>query len=130
MLAENRLQGPVDQRRLSATGHARDTDQRTQRERDIHIPQIIPARPFYRDKLSTSLRSHIDHIVRIQHHVFVMLDHDNRVARIAQLFQRVDQTNVIPLVQPYTRFIQDIKYIDQLATDLGRQTDALTLAPR
>ena len=59
-----------------------------------------------------------------------MLDHDNRVARIAQLFQRVDQTNVIPLVQPYTRFIQDIKYIDQLATDLGRQTDALTLAPR
>lgn len=54
MLAENRLQGPVDQRRLSATGHARDTDQRTQRERDIHIPQIIPARPFYRDKLSVS----------------------------------------------------------------------------
>ena len=50
----------------------------------------------------------INHIIRFQHHVFVMLDHDNRVARIAQLFQRVDQTNVIPLVQPYTRFIQDI----------------------
>ena len=116
MLAENRLQGPVDQRRLPASGYARNTDQRTQRERDIHIPQIIPARPFYRDELSVSfpplprngnlrlsiqvcrskrvgfqhlagssgkdhfpsqtacLRSHIDHIVRIQHHVLVMLD--------------------------------------------------------
>ena len=48
MLAENRLQGPVDQRRLSTAGYPRDTDQRTQRERDIHIPQIIPARPAYR----------------------------------------------------------------------------------
>ena len=54
MLAENRLQGPVDQRRLSTAGYPRDTDQRTQRERDIHIPQIIPARPSYRDELSVS----------------------------------------------------------------------------
>ena len=54
MLDENRLQGPVDRKRHSTAGYPRDTDQRTQRERDIHTPQIIPARASYRHELSVS----------------------------------------------------------------------------
>ena len=66
MLAENRLQGPVDQRRLSTAGYPRDTDQRTQRERDIHIPQIIPARPSYPEALGLRhLAFKVEHIEEV-----------------------------------------------------------------
>ena len=172
MLAENRLQGRINQRRLSATRHAGHTNQRPQREGDIHILQVIPACPFYGDKLPVSfasffrdrdlhlsvqisrsqrirfqhllrssgidhftaqtagLRSHIDHIIRIEHHILVMLHHDDGVPRIAQLLQRIDQPDIIPLVQPDTRLVEDIQDIHQLTADLRSQTDTLALATR
>ena len=74
------------------------------------------------------LRAHIHDIIRIQHHILVVLHHNDRVAQIAQLLQRVYQPYIIALMQSDTRFIQYIKHIHQLAPYLRSQADTLTLA--
>ena len=75
-------------------------------------------------------RTHIDDIIGIQHHVFIVFHHDHRVAQVAQLFQRMNQPRIIPLVQTDTRLIEDIEHIHQLASDLRCQSDTLTFSAR
>ena len=75
-------------------------------------------------------RSHIDDIVRRPHHILVVLDHDDRIARIAQLLEAADQPLVVALVQTDGRLVENIKHVHQLRADLGRQADALALAAR
>jgi len=77
---------------------------------------------------TTRFRPHIHHVIGTQHHILIMLHDDHGVSRITQLLQGVNQTDVVPLVQTDTRLIQYIKYIHQLASDLGSQTDTLALA--
>ena len=55
-----------------------------------------------------------------------MFNNDNRVSHITKLFQRADQTQIVTLVQPDTRLIQDIKYIHQLRANLCGQANTLT----
>ena len=43
-----------------------------------------------------------------------MLYYNHRVAHVAQLFQRVDETFVVTLMQSDGRFVKDIKYVDKL----------------
>ena len=170
MLAQDRLQGTIDQGRFPAAGHTGHADQRSKGKGDVHFLQIVPAGTFYRDELTVSLpafgrdgdlclpvqvgrsqrvyfqhilgrsfvndlssqaagfRPHVDHIVGIQHHIFIVFHYDNRVSGIAQFLQRIDQADIIALVQSDTRLIQDIEHIDQLATYLGSQTDTLALS--
>ena len=80
--------------------------------------------------LSTCLRPHINYVIGILHHLLVMFDHNNRIARITQLLQRVYKLDIILLVQTDTRFVKNIQHIYQLATNLCCQTDTLTLATR
>ena len=49
---------------------------------------------------------------------------------VMQLLQGVDKGRLVPLVQSDTRFIQNIKHVHQLRTNLSCQTDALALASR
>ena len=69
-------------------------------------------------------------IVGVEHHVTVVLHHDNSVAQVAQFLERTYQSFVVALVQSYTGFIKDIEHIDQLRTDLCSQSDALAFAAR
>ena len=62
------------------------------------------------------------------HGILVMLDDDDRVADISELFQRREQLIVIPLVQTDGRLVKDIEHAHQGGADLGRQTDALAFA--
>ena len=77
---------------------------------------------------ASRLRSHIDDVIGSQHHVLVMFHYNHGVADVAQLLQRMDKALVIALMQADTRFIQNIKHIDQLRTNLRSQADALTLS--
>ena len=59
-----------------------------------------------------------------------MLHHNNGIAQVAKFLQTVEQTFVVALVQTDARLIEDIEHVDQLATNLSSQTDALALATR
>ena len=69
--------------------------------------------------------SHVDYVVGSQYHILIMFNHNHRVAGIAKVFQRIDKPVVIALMQPDARFIENIKYADQLRANLGSQPDAL-----
>jgi hypothetical protein len=60
--------------------------------------------------------------------VLVVLDHDERVAQVAQPEQRLDQPVVVALVQPDRRLVEDVEDTDESGADLGREPDALRLA--
>ena len=72
--------------------------------------------------------AHVDDPVGRAHGVFVVLDHDQGVAQVAQPLQRVDQPRVVALVQADARLVQDVQHAHQAGADLGRQPDALRLA--
>ena len=74
---------------------------------------------------TSRFRSHINHIVGSQHHIFIMFNYYNRVPHITELLQRTDQSQIVTLVQSDTGFIQNIKYIHQLGTNLCSETNTL-----
>ena len=63
----------------------------------------------------------------MEHGLGVVLDHDHRVAQIAQAKERVQQAPVVPLVEPDGRLVQDVEDADQARADLRGQADALAL---
>ena len=75
-------------------------------------------------------RTQIDHVVRLPDRLFVMLHHDHRVAEIAQIDQRVEQTLIVALMQADRGLIEDVHDADQTGADLAREADALRLAAR
>jgi len=86
-----------------------------------------------KDNLSsqpTGFGSHVNHIIGSQHHIFVVLNHNNRVSDIPQFLERTNQTKVITLMKSDTGLIENIQYIHQLWTNLCGQTNALTLTAR
>ena len=64
------------------------------------------------------------------HRALVVLDHDHRVAEVAQALERRDQPRVVALVQPDRRLVEDVEHADERRADLGGQPDALRLAAR
>ena len=58
-----------------------------------------------------------------------MLHHDQRVPDIPQLLQRIDEPLVVPLMETYCRFIQDVEDTYQLGTYLGCKADPLGFPP-
>ena len=72
-------------------------------------------------------RSDVHDIIRGTHGVVIVLDHDQRIARIAQALHCCNELFVVALVQTDARLIEDIEHVDQLTADLGGETDALTL---
>ena len=68
-------------------------------------------------------------MVCLEHHILVMLDHDDGIPQITELLQRMDEAHIVSLVEADARLIEDIEYFDQLGTDLRRQTNTLALAP-
>ena len=64
------------------------------------------------------------------HRLLVVLDHDHRVAQVAQPLQRRDQLGVVALVQSDRGLVEDVQHAHQRGADLRRQADALRLAAR
>ena len=72
----------------------------------------------------------VDEVVGGAHRALVVLDHDHRVAEVAQAVERADQLLVVALVQPDRGLVEHVHHADQAGADLGRQADPLRLAAR
>src|SRR5690606_36063716 len=78
----------------------------------------LPAMPF-------CAGTDIKNIIRLEHHVAVVLDDDDRVAKVTQVFKCFDKLDVVSRVEANARFVEDIEYADQLGAYLRGETDAL-----
>ena len=58
-----------------------------------------------------------------------MLDHQHRVAEVAQPLERGEQPRVVALMQADAGFVEDVQDSDEPRTDLCRQPNALRFAP-
>ena len=72
----------------------------------------------------------VDHKVGRLDHLAVVLDHEHRVAQVAERGERGDQLGVVARVQPDARLVEHVQHARQLGADLGRQADPLRLAAR
>ena len=70
----------------------------------------------------------VDDVVGGPDRVLVVLDHDQRVAEVAQPDERVDQAPVVALVQTDRRLVEDVEHADQTRADLRREPDPLRLS--
>ena len=59
-------------------------------------------------------RTYVDDMVGGEHGVLVVLHHDDAVANVAKLLQRVDKSMIITLMQADGRLVKNIKYPRQL----------------
>ena len=80
--------------------------------------------------MHTRTRPHVQAMVGGADHVFVMLDHQHTVANVAQMFQGVDQSVVVALVQTDAGLVQHIHDACQARADLRGQANALRFAAR
>ena len=72
----------------------------------------------------------IDHVVGGADRVLVMLDHDHRVAEVAQALERFEQPVVVALVEADAGLVEHVEHARQPAADLAGEADALALAAR
>ena len=73
-------------------------------------------------------RPHVDDMVGLADGLLVVLDHEHRVAEVAQVLQGLEQPGVVALVEADGRLVQDVEHAHQAGADLGGQPDALPLA--
>jgi hypothetical protein len=59
-----------------------------------------------------------------------VLDHDDRVADIAQVLERVEQPGIVALVQADGGLIKHVEHAGEAGADLRGEPDALALAAR
>ena len=92
-------------------------EHRVQRARDDHLAAVPPrARPQVHDVVGGADR------------LLVVLDHEHRVAQVAQLAQRREEPGVVALVQADRRLVEDVEHADEARADLRGEPDALRLA--
>ena len=72
----------------------------------------------------------VDHVVGGEDRVLVVLDHDHRVADVAQVLERLQQAGVVALVQADGGLVQHVEHAGQARADLRGEPDALALAAR
>ena len=70
----------------------------------------------------------VDDVVGGADGLLVVLDHDDRVAQVAQPLQRGDEALVVALVQADGGLVEHVEHADQAAADLAGQADALRLS--
>ena len=74
--------------------------------------------------------AHVDHMIGEPDRLFIVLDHDHRIADVAQMKQRVEQALVVALVQADRGFVEDVHHAHQAGADLAGQTNALRFTAR
>src|ERR1017187_3478166 len=76
----------------------------------------------------TRARTKIDNVIGRSDCFFVVLNHDDGIAQIAETSQRLEQARVVALVEPNTRFVENIKDAGETRTDLCGQSNSLRFA--
>ena len=93
--------------------------QALERSRVDHLPALL-----------AGAEPEVDDVVGDADHVGVVLDHEHRVALVAQLPQDRDQPPVVARVQADRRLVEHVERADQRRPERGRQVDPLRLAAR
>ena len=75
-------------------------------------------------------RADVHDMIGREHGVLVVLDHDQRVAEVAQTLKRREQLVVVALMQADGRLVEDIQHAHERRADLRGEADALALAAR
>ncbi len=70
----------------------------------------------------------VEHPVGGEHHLRIVLDDDQRVARVAQALHHADDAAHVARVQTDRRLVEHEQRVDQRGAERGRQVDALDLA--
>jgi hypothetical protein len=71
----------------------------------------------------------VDHVVGGLDHVAVVLHHDDRIAKVAQAFEALDEAVIVARVQADGRLVEDVEDAGQLRAHLRGEADPLALAP-
>ena len=77
--------------------------------------------------MSAGSGTNIHNIIRFLHYILVMFHNNYGIAIVAKLLQTVDKSYIVTLMQSDGRFIQYIKNVDKLRTDLSREPYTLAL---
>ena len=85
---------------------------------------------YHFSAVDSRARTDIDDIIRLAHHVLVMLHYNNRVSEVAQLLERGNKQIVVTLVKSDARLIKHVKHADKRRAYLGCKTYTLSLASR
>ncbi len=72
--------------------------------------------------------THVDDVIGCRDRFLVVLDHDDGIAEVAQVLQRLDEALVVPLVQPDGGLVEHVHHPGEPGADLAREADALRLA--
>ena len=70
----------------------------------------------------------IEDVIGLQDRVFVMLDDDHGVAKVAQALQGHEKAFVVALMQADRRLVEHVQHARQPGADLAREPDALAFA--
>ena len=70
----------------------------------------------------------VEDVVGLADGVFVVLDDEDGVAEVAQVFERVDEALVVALVQADGGLVEDVEDAAEAGADLGGEADALAFA--
>jgi len=74
-------------------------------------------------------RTQVDHMIGAANGVFIVFDHDQRIALRAQSIQGIQQRDIVARVQSDGRFVQHVAHALQIRPKLRRQANTLGLAP-
>ncbi len=117
---------------------------RSGRQRDCALARKILAREAFRMRhdfrwrpfrddvaaMHARARPDIDDMVGRKDRVFVVLDHQHRIAEVAQVLQRREQPRIVALVQADGWLVQHVEHAGQPGADLRGKPDALAFAAR
>ena len=80
--------------------------------------------------VDTCARTNVNDIICLTHGFLVVLNHDNAVAKVTELFQSADKLVVITLVKTDRGLVKDIKHACQRRADLSGKANSLCLTAR
>ena len=80
--------------------------------------------------MTSGAGTEVDDVVGAADCLFIVLDDQNGVAEIAQVFERGQQAIVVAMVQADGGLVENVEDAAQLRSDLRRQTDALAFSAR
>ena len=75
--------------------------------------------------MNTGTGANIDNMVGGHNGFLIMLNHDNRIAEVAQARQRIQQARIIALMQTNTRLVENVKNAGKARADLRGETNTL-----
>ncbi len=70
-------------------------------------------------------RPEVHHVISGPHGLFVVFDHNHRVALVSQTLKALQQHGVVARMKADRRFVQNVDNTDEATSNLSRETNAL-----